>query len=217
MTLPFIITGEKNITQDQQIKVNMSKKKANLRVGWKEQTDIVNNISIVFLAVKSEDIVCYQKCLKWKKEKSLLCPPTKPKLLHIINWRGEGGGGRALVVWKAELQPLRRSAFQQRRHLISCMQGWVCPCWFFHKNTLHLNLIGWLRKYWVLLIFRLHDVVAFILERENWPRFSRHGGNTTVQHALITCCSITCGVQLTTPENTITVHNTLCLSPQTFA
>ena len=64
MTLPFIITGEKNITQDQQIKVNMSKKKANLRVGWKEQTDIVNNISIVFLAVKSEDLVCYQKCLK---------------------------------------------------------------------------------------------------------------------------------------------------------
>ena len=41
------------MTQDQQINVNMSKKKANLRVGWKEQTDIVNNISIVFLAVKS--------------------------------------------------------------------------------------------------------------------------------------------------------------------
>ena len=28
---------------------------------------------------------------------------------------------------------------------------------------------------------------------------------------------ITENIQLTTPENTITYHNTLCLSPQTFA
>ena len=84
-----------------------------------------------------------------------------------------GGVWRALVVSKAELQPLTRSPFQIKIHLISCMQGSVCPCWFFHKNTLHLNLDDF-------------ENTKCFLERENWPRFSRHGGNTTVQHALIT-------------------------------
>ena len=41
---------------------------------------------------------------------------------------GGDGGGRPLVVSKAELQPLRRSPFQLKRHLISCMQGSVCLC-----------------------------------------------------------------------------------------
>ena len=59
------------------------RQKANLRVGRKEQTDVVNNITLVFLTVKSQDIVCYQNCLKWKKKTWLYITATKPKFLLI--------------------------------------------------------------------------------------------------------------------------------------
>ena len=53
MTLPFSLTGDEEYEKRPKNKGKYVKKKANLRVGWKEQTDIVNNISIVFLAVQS--------------------------------------------------------------------------------------------------------------------------------------------------------------------
>ena len=59
---------------------------------------------------------------KMKKGKIIVMPPQNQNYF-ILLIDGVRGVGRALVVWKAELQPLRRSAFQQRRHLISCMQG----------------------------------------------------------------------------------------------
>ena len=58
-----------------------------------------------------------------KKGKIIVMPPQNQNYFILLIDGVRGGGGRALVVWKAELQPLRRSAFQQRRHLISCMQG----------------------------------------------------------------------------------------------
>ena len=70
-----------------------------------------------------------------KKEKNIM-PPQNQNYFILLNDEGR----RALVVSKTELQPLRRSPFQLKIHLISCMQGSVCPCWFLHKNTLHLNL-----------------------------------------------------------------------------
>ena len=56
------------------------RQKANLRVGRKEQTDVVNNITLVFLTVKSQDIVCYQNCLKWKKKNMVIYYRHKTKI-----------------------------------------------------------------------------------------------------------------------------------------
>ena len=86
-----------------------------------------------------------------KKEKNIIMPPQNQNYFILLNDEGR----RALVVSKAELQPLRRSPFQLKIHLISCMQGSVCPCWFLHKNILHLNLDDFENKCFFALGFMM--------------------------------------------------------------
>ena len=49
--MPPVLQKMRNMNKDQRGKY--VRQKANLRVGWKEQTDVVNNITLVFLAIKS--------------------------------------------------------------------------------------------------------------------------------------------------------------------
>ena len=91
------------MNKDQQIKVNMSKKgKLTSRL---ERTDRYSEQYQHRLSCRSELGYCLlSEMPKMKKGKIIVMPPQNQNYVIL------------LVVSKAELQPLRRSPFQQRRH-----------------------------------------------------------------------------------------------------